>query len=253
MSHSSLYLPPSNSYIYITGLLFYEEISNFINININPDEENKQTQPKAKRIGIPKILTLVSKKPLYRHMLSCLNKIHERIKRLDVIPLENMITNLWFETANLNPLNNIQNRYWRFEELNMHNMKSDYFFNIFMLKEVHHHIPKLLEKMIFGIPIILLSNDQYSLVCMTEVLKTLLFPFEFQGLIIPFESKPQVKLLTSSVPFLIGMGHDSFVTLWEPLGKQLYEVYDLDEKDFKNLQISSRIVLKLQNQWQIQK
>ena len=179
MSYTSIYIPASDSYIYITGMLFFEELANFI------PENKKKSGEKVRRIVIPKIITLISKQPLFTQMRFFIDTLYKRTFKESQIPLENIIKNLVFETSNINPSNHVISSFWKVSDLNIYNAKSDYFYHIFLEKLIYKRIPILLEKMIFGVPIILVSQSVYSLVALTEVLKTLLFPFDYQGFIMP--------------------------------------------------------------------
>lgn len=59
-----------------------------------------------------------------------------------------------------------------------------------------------------------------------------MFPFEFQGLIIPYEPRPNLKLILSCEPFLIGLEYEAYDIIKEDIGKQTVLIYDLDEKEF---------------------
>lgn len=98
--------------------------------------------------------------------------------------------------------------------------------------------------MIVQNPIILVSEKIYPLVCMVEVLKTLLFPFEYQGLIIPFELRPNLKLILSSEPYIIGLEKSIYEEIKRDLDKKTAYVYDVDTgtHDTGN---SNRIVRKI--------
>lgn len=128
------------------------------------------------------------------------------------------------------------------------NLKIDMFLNILSDYTECENIVKLIENMISCIPIILCSTDISKLVSMCEVLKSLIFPFEYPGIIIPYEAKLQLKLLYSTEPFIIGIDREKFDQIKEILDKINTVVYDVEQKEFmSNLQVA-RIVLKLNSQ-----
>lgn len=77
---------------------------------------------------------------------------------------------------------------------------------------------------------------------MTEVLKSLLFPFKYHGIIIPYEPKPQLKMILSSEPFIIGMEHEIYESISDVLEKQSAQVYDLEQREFLSPSNPSRII-----------
>ena len=93
--------------------------------------------------------------------------------------------------------------------------------------------------------IILVSTDKSKLICMTEVLKSLMFPFEFQGIIVPYEPRPQHRLLVSKQPYLIGMESEVFDTIKGILSKESPSVFDLDQKEFTTSHHTSKLSCKL--------
>ena len=131
--------------------------------------------------------------------------------------------------------------------------KINYFIQVFVKSQESENILKLIENMISSIPIILVSSDIYKLISIWEVLKSLIFPFEYPGLIIPYEPKPQLKLILSSEPFIIGLDLEAFENIKDNLDKISVQVYDLDQKEFLSNLNSSRIVWRLNNHWFIKK
>ncbi|CAI2374575.1 unnamed protein product [Moneuplotes crassus] len=243
VSYTSMFLPATDSYIYLTGILFYEEVSDFINTDDDPDEdEDVDDYEPPRSIGIPKIVCLISRIPIYKHLANFLRNILERSKRLDRVPLENMIKNLVFESRNIFPFNKLSCPFWKMEEVDFYDLKSDFFFNVFITTKIYKHVPKLLEKMIFGVPLIVVADEGYLRVAVIEVLKTLMFPFEYQGLVLPSETKPHPKLLTSSEPFIIGMDRAIYRQVVEGLGQQPYEIFDCENEEFMVQRRASRIV-----------
>jgi hypothetical protein len=107
--------------------------------------------------------------------------------------------------------------------------------------------------MISGIPIILVSSCVFSLISMTEVLKSLLFPFKYHGIIIPYEPKPQLKMILSSEPFIIGMEHEIYELISDVLEKQSVKVYDLEQREFLSPSNPSRIICKFNHSHNIKK
>ena len=75
--------------------------------------------------------------------------------------------------------------------------------------------------MLSCIPILLVSSSVFKLVATCEVLKTIVFPFEYQGLIVPYEPKPNLKLILSCEPFLIGLDVKSYESIKDNLARQI--------------------------------
>jgi len=62
----------------------------------------------------------------------------------------------------------------------------------------------ILENMLLNFPIVFVWKWSKTLSMFIEVLKNLIYPFEYQGLIIPFDPNPSQNLLMSKLPFIIG-------------------------------------------------
>lgn len=250
-SHSAIYLPGCDQYAYITGLLFYECISNIIETKKKWEKEElkmlKQNYSQDKNLYIPKIIILVCRKPIYWEMSRYLDQIYYRMTAKDRIPIESMIKNLIFETSYLKSDCKFTSEYWGIKQLSYNDCKHKYYYEVFMRSQESENIFRLLETMIAGIPILLVSTDIFKLVSMVEVLKSLLFPFEYQGLVVPYEPKPQLKLILSWEPYLIGIELDTFESIKDMLDKQSALVYDLNQKEFVSTSNSSRILCRLNN------
>lgn len=87
----------------------------------------------------------------------------------------------------------------------------------FMLEMVKFHdnmliIWHLLEKVLFGKSIVMFSKYNSRLVAWAEILKNLIFPFQFPGLIIPFMSRPDLMLLSAegTCCYIVGMSPEAF-------------------------------------------
>lgn len=136
---------------------------------------------------------------------------------------------------------------------NYYDMKINYFLKVFVESQEWENILKLIENMISCIPIILISTDILKLISMWEVLKSLIFPFEYPGLIVSYEPRPQLKMILSSEPFIIGMDQDSFEGIKENLDKISVQVYDWDQKEFLTNLNSAKILWRLNNHYFVKK
>lgn len=70
-----------------------------------------------KKLWIPKVITLVCRKPMYSEMKKYLRTIYERTIASSDIPLENMLKNLIFETTYLRPNYILSSDFWNMKEL----------------------------------------------------------------------------------------------------------------------------------------
>jgi len=71
---------------------------------------------------------------------------------------------------------------------------------------------QVLERVLFEDPIILVSSSVGSLIAWSEILKNLIFPFKFTGLIIPYMCRPDLMLLssTSQNKYIVGLSPESY-------------------------------------------
>jgi hypothetical protein len=120
VSHSSIYLPASDMYAYLTGILFYEKSADIL----SPGDANSSKQSAKGTDGaystnlyIPKIITLVSRRPMYSEMKNCLNLLLNRVGLEHDIPLENMVKNLIYETTFLKPEFRFNSDFWTMNHL----------------------------------------------------------------------------------------------------------------------------------------
>ena len=58
--------------------------------------------------------------------------------------------------------------------------------------------------MLLNLSIVFISRDSKKVCRFIEVLKSLIYPFIYQGLIIPYDSSPAESLLSLRMPFIIG-------------------------------------------------
>lgn len=108
--------------------------------------------------------------------------------------------------------------------------KYDFFYQVFRDSKETENIFSLIVNMISEVPMILVSQSRKKLIATTEVLKTLLFPFEYQGIIIPYEPRPNPKFLLSKESFVIGMNYDTYNKIKDIIEKHGLFIYDLDQK-----------------------
>jgi hypothetical protein len=118
ISHSSIYLPGSDMYAYITGLLFYERIDSIISSDgIHNKYEFEDDAGYNKKLWIPKIIALVCRRPLFSEMMSCIKLIYQRTLYESNVPLESMVKNLIFETTYLTPDYKFSSDFWLMNDL----------------------------------------------------------------------------------------------------------------------------------------
>jgi hypothetical protein len=63
----------------------------------------------------------------------------------------------------------------------------------------------IMENLLYNMSIILICDSSIKLVQIVEVLKNLMYPFMYQGLIIPYDPNPSDNLLMAKLPYLIGV------------------------------------------------
>jgi len=68
----------------------------------------------------------------------------------------------------------------------------------------------IIENMLFGFPIVLISEESKKLTEVIEVFRTIIYPFEYQGLIVPYDPEPNLVMLLSDLPFIIGMNESNY-------------------------------------------
>lgn len=64
----------------------------------------------------------------------------------------------------------------------------------------------IIEKMLLGGFVILISKESYKTVEVIEVLKALIYPYEYHGFILPYDEQPNQALIQSRLSYLIGCG-----------------------------------------------
>jgi hypothetical protein len=136
ISHSSIYLPGSDMYAYITGMLFYERIDSIISSDgIHNKHEFEDDGGNNKKLWIPKIIVLVCRRPLFSEMMSCIKLIFQRTLYESNLPLESMVKNLIFETTYITPDYKFSSDFWLMNDLQFNTCKYKYFHHIFMVKQ----------------------------------------------------------------------------------------------------------------------
>lgn len=58
--------------------------------------------------------------------------------------------------------------------------------------------------MLLGLSIIFVSVSSEKLVKLIEVFRTLLYPYVYQGLIIPYDAYPNKNIIMSDLPYIVG-------------------------------------------------
>jgi hypothetical protein len=251
---SSILLPGWSKYAYITGILFYENIFDIIEdkYESNSDDElaiskRKQRSMNNKKVFVPKILVLISKKPIYSIMEKWLVTIRKSMEISTHIPIENIIKNLVFECPQLELDYRLNSNIWNIDHKTFIDTKYNFFYQVFKESKEIDNIFQLIVNMISEFSMILVSQSRRKLIAITEVLKTLLFPFEYQGVIIPYEPRPNPKFLLSKESFVIGMNYDTYNKIKDIIEKHGLYIYDLDQKLTISYTNSSRAEWKLAN------
>lgn len=111
----------------------------------------------------------------------------------------------------------------------------------------------LLEKILFARSVIMFSKNIDRLIAWSEILKNLIFPFQYTGLIIPFMCRPDLMLLSSDNEsnYIIGMSPEAFkyckyyvspnVTCFDIDNRQIFH----NRRDF--LQASDTVIINSPN------
>lgn len=180
-------------------------------------------KPTVAYASTPKLLVLVSMYPIYNQMGRFLNMIQSLIMAQTLCPIENILINLIFEfphpgekfvcisefwkAANKHQYKNTINKFVYEDHTyqaycEIQNFKT--FQQIFNDKK-RDKIWDILENMLYNMSIILISDSSQKLVQIVEVFKNLIYPFMYQGLIIPYDPNPSDNLLMAKLPYLIGL------------------------------------------------
>lgn len=120
-----------------------------------------------KRIKLPKLLVLVSKYPIYEDMEEFLKRIKVWLTEYTSVPLESMILNLVYEFPHPGEKSLIQTSFWKSKKKAVYEYEtlmslpfwdSKYFWEIFEYQEKMHIIWSIVEKILFGKSIVIVSK-----------------------------------------------------------------------------------------------
>jgi len=103
---SSIYLPSCNKYVFLTGVVFFENLFDIISAREETETTGdffnikKTNSEYARKVWIPKVLLFVSKSPVYGEMEKRVKSVLSRINNNTGAPIENLIKTLVFELPN---------------------------------------------------------------------------------------------------------------------------------------------------------
>jgi hypothetical protein len=191
---------------------------------------------------LPKILVLVSKYPIYKDMEEFLRKIRSICLEFTNVPLESMIMNLVFEFPHPGEKWIVKSEFWRnkrksdFEYETVYSLPfwdAKYFSEIAKLYDRMLIVWHLIEKVLFGKPVILISKHNHKLIAWTEILKNLIFPFEFPGLVIPYMARVDLMVLSSesNLSYIVGISPETYKH-WKYFLSPIVTCFDIDSKNF---------------------
>lgn len=63
---------------------------------------------------------------------------------------------------------------------------------------------EILSNMLLGLSVVFVSDSPKTLVQIIEVFRSLMYPYVYQGLIVPFDPEPNYNLLTSNLAYMLG-------------------------------------------------
>ena len=183
-------------------------------------------------ILFPKLLVLVSKYPIYTEMSNWLNQLYKNVtneKEGCKYTIESMLANLIYTFPHPDRLLRVGTPFWEgskhkekeyFVYEYDENMNQPYCnkYNYPIFAEIFHsncdkdetNMWSIFENMLSCFPIILISKYPSKLCAVIEVFKTLMYPFEYQGIVVPFDPEPNLTLLMSNQPYVVGMKQSSY-------------------------------------------
>jgi len=104
-----------------------------------------------------------------------------------------MILNLIYEFPHPGNKYIVQSSFWKSKRKSVYQYETlhslpycddKYFLELWKFQDKLMKIWHLLSRVLFGKSIILISQSQYKLIAWSEILKSLIFPFQYPGLII---------------------------------------------------------------------
>lgn len=211
-------------------------------VSMKKGDSSIEDKKKRTHIKLPKLLVLVSKYPIYREMEQFLKNIKEQCAEFTTIPYEKMILNLIYEFPHPGEKYLVKTKFWR---NNKQSKKYQYetvyslpycdpknFIELTRFSDKVFRLLSLVCKVLFGESLILVSTSKNKLISWTEILKNLIFPFKYPGLIISRMLRPDLMMITSGKPFIIGMHKETFDYCRSYLPSNVI-CFDIDKKEIK--------------------
>ena len=128
-----------------------------------------------------------------------------------------MIINLVYEFPHPGEKYLVQSNFWNIKRKSTFEYESNFslpfcdykqFYQIVTYGDRMLLIWWIIERMLFGRSIIITSSDKSKLIAWSEILKNIIYPFEFPGLILPYMWRIDMTLLTSEISYIIGLPSD---------------------------------------------
>ena len=194
------------------------------------------------RINFPKLLVLVSKYPIYDDMKEFLEVIRNNCSDYTTMQLERIIANLIYEFPHPGNKYIVKSNFWsrnkrntifRYEtNLSFPYVESKYFLQLSRYREKSIKIWTLMCKVLHGCSIIMVSDHNSKLMAWSEILKSIIFPFTYPGLIISRMLRPDLMLLTSDQSYIVGLNFDTF-DYWKYFLPTSVVIFDIDNHEIK--------------------
>ena len=211
-----------------------------MNSNFKKSETIAKNKVPNDKIKLPKLLVLVSKYPIYKDMERFLKKIKSYCFDITSVPIERMITNLVYEFPHPGFKYIVKSSFWgssekkKFEYETVDSLpfwEPKHFLEMTEYKDNILLVWQILERVLFERSIILVSKKIDKLISWTEILKNLIFPFKFTGLIIPYMCRPDLMLLSSDskCSYIVGLSPKSY-DYWRSYLPSIVTCFDIDRK-----------------------
>lgn len=222
-----------------------DSLTNIINDrnSLRKSESTRNDNTMRQRIKLPKLLVLVSKYPIYKDMEEFLKKIKENCTEYTNVPLETMVLNLVCEFPHPGDKYIVQSSFWRGKRKNIYEyetmyslpyMDPKYMLDIVKFYDRTLMLWHLIDKVLFGKSIVMVCKNKNKLISWSEILKNLIFPFQYPGVIISYMCRPDLMLLTSNSSFIVGMLPEGYRYCKYSLPSTI-TIFDIDEKQmYKN-------------------
>ena len=190
---------------------------------VNSDQNNVQAfiQKQVVPLSTPKLLVLVSMYPVYNQMKVFLTKLKDQIMRATVCPVENLLINLIYEFPHPGEKYEVVSNFWNSASSTIFNHPKKRFkyedytylrycdyanFKTFqrVFQDRYDKMWQVIENMLLGLSIVLVSDSSEKLVKVIEVFRSLIYPYVYQGVIFPYDPNPNQNLIMSEFPYLLG-------------------------------------------------